>query len=89
MKAKGHCRKLPSITVFESIPELIIVNCWNEDIDLDLEIQSKEVIVDGKCGEAVIRGADIFAPGVIGMPHGTYIHIFNIVTRCLKTFKHF
>lgn len=70
IETKGNCRKLPSIALFDNIPELIVVNSWNDDIDLNLEIQSKEIIVDVKCGEAVIRGADIFAPGVIGMPHG-------------------
>lgn len=28
--------------------------------------------MDRKCGEAVLRGSDIFAKGVRGMPTGTY-----------------
>ncbi|XP_051155145.1 tRNA (cytosine(72)-C(5))-methyltransferase NSUN6 isoform X2 [Leptopilina boulardi] len=88
-KTKGHCRKLPTIKLFEKIPELIVVNCWNDEINLNLEIQSKEIIVDVKCGEAVIRGADIFAPGVIGMPHGLNVgetvSVFaDIVKDCKK-----
>lgn len=89
IETKGNCRKLPSIALFDNIPELIVVNSWNDDIDLNLEIQSKEIIVDVKCGEAVIRGADIFAPGVIGMPHGLnvgdIVSVFaDIVKGCKK-----
>ena len=38
----------------------------------DILPQKKKVIVDLRCGIAVLRGADVFAPGVIGAPKGTY-----------------
>ena len=70
MEIKGYSRPLPAIKTYEQMPELMIVNAWDDEIVLDLIIQSKEIIVDAKCGEAVLRGANVFAPGIIGMPHG-------------------
>ena len=67
---KIFSRPLPKISTFEKIPELIIVDTWDDKTELDLKIQPKEIIVSAKCGEAVLRGANVFAPGVIGMPHG-------------------
>ena len=28
--------------------------------------------MDVACGMAVLRGADVFAQGILGAPHGTY-----------------
>lgn len=38
---------------------------------LDLCIEDRAVIVDVHCGVAVMRGADVFAPGVLSAPKGT------------------
>lgn len=35
----------------------------------------KHIIIDLYCGISVIRGADIFAPGVMGSPRGIYTPI--------------
>ena len=39
----------------------------------DLPVVKKEVIVDIHCGAAVLRGADIFAPGVMGAHQSKWI----------------
>jgi len=36
----------------------------------DIERHAKFIIVDVRCGMSVLRGADIYAPGVIGVPAG-------------------
>ena len=38
----------------------------------DIPIIKKEVIVDIHCGTAVLRGADVFAPGVMGAHPGEF-----------------
>ena len=40
---------------------------------LDLYIEDHIVTVDVHCGAAVMRGADVFAPGVLSTPKGTAI----------------
>ena len=35
--------------------------------------QRKRVIVGLQCGIAVLRGADVYAPGVMAAPKGTYV----------------
>ena len=49
----------------------------------------KEVIVDTQCGAAVLRGADVFAPGVMGAHPGWWIivcstdlHAHNYILFC-------
>lgn len=37
---------------------------------LDIIPAAKEIIVDSHCGVAVLRGADVFAPGVMGAHPG-------------------
>jgi predicted ribosome-associated RNA-binding protein Tma20 len=38
--------------------------------NLQLKIYDKEIVVDATCGAAVLRGAHIYAPGVMGMITG-------------------
>ncbi|XP_066589799.1 tRNA (cytosine(72)-C(5))-methyltransferase NSUN6 isoform X2 [Prorops nasuta] len=59
----------PVISTFPFFPELIIIHKWNESVQLDLSKYSNEIIVDEKCGAAVLRGSHIFAPGIIGISH--------------------
>ena len=37
------------------------------------------MIVDVKCAQAILRGADIFTPGVIGMSFGNFKVVQNII----------
>lgn len=39
----------------------------------------KEVIVGSLCGCAVLRGADVFAPGVIGAPSSMQVRQYEIL----------
>lgn len=36
----------------------------------DLTLHDKEIIVGLTCGLAVLRGADVYGPGVLGAPKG-------------------
>lgn len=63
---------IPRITTFSEIPELIIVDSWYGCLELDFTKQPSEIIVDSTCGAAVLRGAHIYAPGVLGMPRGSF-----------------
>lgn len=46
-----------------------MVHNWDVQ-NCDLGVREKEVIVDTCCAAAVLRGAHIFAPGVMGMTSG-------------------
>ena len=47
---------------------LVIPNSGPRD---DLVVERIVVVVDVHCGTAVMRGADVFAPGVLCAPKGT------------------
>ncbi|XP_047029655.1 tRNA (cytosine(72)-C(5))-methyltransferase NSUN6 [Helicoverpa zea] len=46
--------------------DCLILGQWPEKVNL--EKTGKEVIVDALCAAAVLRGAHVFAPGVMGLP---------------------
>ncbi|XP_049956448.1 tRNA (cytosine(72)-C(5))-methyltransferase NSUN6 isoform X1 [Schistocerca serialis cubense] len=64
--------EMPQVFVHPKLPETVVVGPWNVN-ELDLDIKQQEVIVDVACGIAVLRGADVFAPGVMGMQTGAQI----------------
>lgn len=43
----------------------------SRDADADVAAAHPRVIVGLKCGVAVLRGAQVYAPGVLGVPEGT------------------
>lgn len=51
-------------------------------------VHLKEVIVDTDCGAAVLRGAHIFAPGVVGMLSSKYIYFFGWYAMANLIFQH-
>ncbi|KAI4489670.1 hypothetical protein M0804_003852 [Polistes exclamans] len=65
-----YVNRMPTITTFPHLSDIITVHSWDESIKLDLLKRSKEVIVDAICGSAVLRGSHVFAPGILGIPHG-------------------
>ncbi|XP_015180964.1 PREDICTED: putative methyltransferase NSUN6 isoform X2 [Polistes dominula] len=79
---------MPTITTFPHLSEIITVHSWDESINLDLSKRSKEVIVDAICGSAVLRGSHVFAPGILGIPHGLNIgdevSVFADTVGCCK-----
>ncbi|CAH0398353.1 unnamed protein product [Chilo suppressalis] len=49
--------------------DCLVLERWPEDsLDVTVEYQGKEIIVDALCAAAVLRGANVFAPGVVGLP---------------------
>ncbi|XP_067142232.1 tRNA (cytosine(72)-C(5))-methyltransferase NSUN6 isoform X2 [Centruroides vittatus] len=59
---------MPSIFVHPSLPDLLVINC--PPVTNQKEPSKHEVIVGCECGMSVLRGADVYAPGVIACPHG-------------------
>ncbi|KAL1132793.1 hypothetical protein AAG570_010745 [Ranatra chinensis] len=62
---------IPEVGVHTTLPDCVIVGDWNgpscnDNFNLNCY---PEVIVDVLCACAVLRGANIFAPGILGMPH--------------------
>ncbi|XP_076828689.1 tRNA (cytosine(72)-C(5))-methyltransferase NSUN6 isoform X2 [Brachyhypopomus gauderio] len=60
----------------------------------DVSVQSSEVIVGAQCGCAVLRGAHVFAPGVLSAPKfmkvGDVVSVFSDVEgRCTRGAKEF
>lgn len=55
------------MTVHPKLPDTIVIGSMDK---ANIRPQGKEVIVDATCGAAVLRGAHVFAPGVMGMPAG-------------------
>lgn len=47
-------------------PDCLILERWSDSVTVDPT--GKEVIVDALCAAAVLRGAHVFAPGVMGLP---------------------
>ncbi|KAF2903633.1 hypothetical protein ILUMI_02540 [Ignelater luminosus] len=59
----------PNIEIHSVLPEVILLHNLNKNW-LSLETQLKEIVIDVNCAAAVLRGAHIFAPGVLGMESG-------------------
>ena len=51
--------------------EAIIVHHPPTAAEFQLKIHEKEIVVDPICAAAVLRGAHIYAPGVMAMMAGT------------------
>ncbi|RZF40516.1 hypothetical protein LSTR_LSTR000395 [Laodelphax striatellus] len=72
-QAASRGRKtLPEVKQDPLLKDCVVVSCWDEQ-SMNSDRQSQEVIVDVKCGVAILRGADLFAPGVIAMSSETTI----------------
>ncbi|XP_071446036.1 tRNA (cytosine(72)-C(5))-methyltransferase NSUN6 [Hetaerina americana] len=60
---------LPDIFIHPSLPDLIVLGPVKHSAEHSINSE-KNVIVDSACGAAVLRGAHVYAPGVLGMPAG-------------------
>ncbi|XP_072029543.1 uncharacterized protein [Amphiura filiformis] len=58
---------VPTVEEHNELSDTLIIPSQNVDSN-DVIPVSSEVIVDSLCAVAVLRGADIFAPGVMGAP---------------------
>ena len=76
--------------IFSDISEVVVIKNWDESTKLDFELYPSKIIVDEACGAAVLRGAHVYVPGIIGMPHGnskifTFLFMFMLI---YYTYKH-
>ncbi|KAK9694225.1 16S rRNA methyltransferase RsmB/F [Popillia japonica] len=58
-----------SVEACPYLPDVIIAHNTNVN-ELDLIRKPLEVVIDVRCAESVLRGAQIFAPGIMGMLSG-------------------
>ncbi|XP_022907748.2 tRNA (cytosine(72)-C(5))-methyltransferase NSUN6 [Onthophagus taurus] len=78
------------VEIHPILKEVIIIH--NIPIErLDLNKEKQEVIIDVHCGASVLRGAHIFAPGVIGMQKGAQLNdkvsvYVDVNKKCKKGF---
>lgn len=63
-------KKLNASVEKHCILEEVIIIYHENSIDLNLSDINKEVVIDVNCAAAVLRGANIYAPGIIGMMTG-------------------
>lgn len=59
--------EVPVIREHPTLPDALVLPCTGPKEDIARH--NREVIVDLACGVAVLRGANVFAPGVMGAPH--------------------
>ena len=57
----------PTVTVHENLSDVIVIRGSGPRPE-SAESGLPEVIVGRGCGQAVLRGAEVYAPGVVGMP---------------------
>ncbi|XP_055904166.1 tRNA (cytosine(72)-C(5))-methyltransferase NSUN6 [Eupeodes corollae] len=81
-------KNTPKIFSINGIPEVICISKLDEVPKLPSK-DLKEVMVDSSCGAAVLRGAHIFAPGVLSMQSGTklgeMVNVFvDLEGKCKK-----
>lgn len=80
------------IDTIETMSELILIyDHTNPSTPLEIDPKRKEIIVDVHCGSSVLRGAHIYAPGVLAMQTNTKLNeIVNIFVdlngKCKKGF---
>ena len=69
---------------------VVLVEASDEN-EAQVTPKGREVVVGSLCGCAVLRGADVFAPGVLGAPHalsvGDDVSVFaDVEDKCLRGF---
>jgi len=77
-----------SIDIHPELPDMLTIKSLDCD-QQNIEPAKKEVIVDLKCGIAVLRGANVFAPGVLSAPtdlqEGDCAAVYvDLESNCLK-----
>lgn len=66
------------------LPDTVVISSFSE---ADLRPQEREVIVDATCGAAVLRGAHVFAPGIMAMPTGAIYFSISLYHRNVKSLR--
>lgn len=62
------------VRVHKHLSDCIVVSPMEKSL-LDTSPKSEEVIVDIHTGQSALRGSHIFAPGVMGLTHGSILHL--------------
>ncbi|RWS03144.1 putative methyltransferase NSUN6-like protein [Dinothrombium tinctorium] len=92
----NKCRRLSnthySISKHPIISDLIIIEVEGGFKCREVLPEGKEVIVDLRCGQSVLRGAEIYAAGVVGAPNSLKsddkVAVFvDIDGKCLRGWK--
>lgn len=60
---------VPKLEKHAVLPEVLVIH-HEEPAEVKCFDVEKEIVVDTDCAAAVLRGANIFAPGVIAMMSG-------------------
>lgn len=68
-KVKLKADRIPNFYFLRK--DCLILEQWPEEISI--EKIGNEVIVDAFCAAAVLRGANVYAPGVLGFPTSEFI----------------
>ncbi|KAL9905771.1 tRNA (cytosine(72)-C(5))-methyltransferase NSUN6 isoform 2-T2 [Glossina fuscipes fuscipes] len=90
---KGRYKSSPKIYTLSDLPEVLCIGSVSTPETLKPSmIEQREIIVDDCCGAAVLRGAHIYAVGVLAMESGTKLHdIVNVYAdltgKCKKGAK--
>lgn len=75
------------VILHEQLNDVLLIHGFGPDTNLVPVV--KEIIVDSNCGAAILRGADIFAPGVMaahpGMEGGDTVSVYaDLEGKCRK-----
>lgn len=76
---KTNSHLMPTISFHPQLPNVITISQVHAALDNILDVLKpepnlKEVMVDVTCGAALLRGAHLYAPGVLAMPTQTQIN---------------
>uniref|UniRef100_A0A6P7G4J9 Methyltransferase NSUN6 n=1 Tax=Diabrotica virgifera virgifera TaxID=50390 RepID=A0A6P7G4J9_DIAVI len=82
-----NCNDTPNVYIHPSFTNVIIIDSLN--CPAGFKKFDKEIIVDTDCAAAILRGAHIFAPGVLGMVSGCQINenvsiYADVAKKCKK-----
>eukprot|EP01089_Gocevia_fonbrunei_P009908 TRINITY_DN22359_c0_g1_i1.p1 TRINITY_DN22359_c0_g1~~TRINITY_DN22359_c0_g1_i1.p1 ORF type:complete len:109 (-),score=8.66 TRINITY_DN22359_c0_g1_i1:4-330(-) len=67
------------------LPDCIITDCKDKSSDLEPVNNNLAVLVDIKAGQALLRGADLYAPGVLAATKSIKQNIKVSVWTCLDS----
>lgn len=93
--AAVHCVVPYTISVHSQLPTVFVVRMQQSEEPVRPVGPSKEVLVDHVCGCAVLRGASVYAPGVVGITKGVskgervgvYLDVRGLYSRGSSSFS--
>lgn len=76
-------KPVPNVYQHPVLSDCLVIPPWLEGNSETPQPRHKvEVVVDAACGAAVLRGADVFAPGVMGLlPCKLLISFYFLLTE--------